>query len=132
MILYWTRKWPALKGRSRVVRWFDRFRRTLTPIGKVLPSTAPNGAPWPHTGNYIPGYPRLNVFGEADITADNSGASSDVFVKLPVWRQANAARNYLALAERRSAMEYARGKISLAGQVIQDSGLPAESFVNYF
>jgi hypothetical protein len=43
---------------------------------------APNGSPWPPTSNYVPGYPRLNVFGTAEVTADNSGGQSDLFVKL--------------------------------------------------
>jgi hypothetical protein len=48
----------------------------------IRPAKAPNGVPWPVTSDYVAGYPRLNVFGEADVVADNSGSSNDLFVKL--------------------------------------------------
>jgi len=46
------------------------------------PAAAPNGRPWPAVSGYIPGYPRLNVSGHVDVTADNSGSLNDVLVKL--------------------------------------------------
>jgi hypothetical protein len=46
------------------------------------PATAPNLSPWPQKSDYIVGYPRLNVFGLASVTADNSGGQGDLFIKL--------------------------------------------------
>ena len=46
------------------------------------PTKAPNGSAWPKTSDYIAGYPRLNVFGLASVTADNSGGQGDLFIKL--------------------------------------------------
>src|SRR5262249_58937554 len=38
--------------------------------------------PWPTGNNYIAGYPRLNVAGPANVTADNSQGARDLFAKL--------------------------------------------------
>ena len=46
------------------------------------PALAPNGSQWPQHSEYIAGYQRLNVFGPANVVADNSGGSSDLFAKL--------------------------------------------------
>jgi hypothetical protein len=46
------------------------------------PAMAPNGSPWPAQSGYVEGYPRLNVLGMAQVTADNSGTLNDVFIKL--------------------------------------------------
>jgi hypothetical protein len=56
----------------------------LLPINPLWsrPKFAPNGSEWPKESNYIAGYPRLNVFGEATIVADNSGGKNDLFGKL--------------------------------------------------
>lgn len=72
--------------------WLRPVSRVLTPIVRepVLPRNplwarpvaAPNGSPWPTRSDYIAGYPRLNVLGMASVTVDNSGGSSDLFVKL--------------------------------------------------
>ena len=61
-----------------------RFRELRLPSNPLWtrPETAPNGTPWPADSNYIAGYPRLNVFGLAVVVADNTGGSSDLFVKL--------------------------------------------------
>jgi hypothetical protein len=66
-----------------------------------LPRRRPqNGEPWPSESGYIAGFPRLNVHGEADVTADNSGASNDIFVKLvDNDRKPMVADFYAALVE---------------------------------
>lgn len=46
------------------------------------PLKAPNGSAWPEKSDYVAGYPRLNVLGPAQMVADNSGGSNDLFVKL--------------------------------------------------
>jgi len=78
--------------------WYGH-RDSLSPLSSILtpqfpeqsvpsnpfwdrPAAAPNGSPWPKTSNYVAGYPRLNVAGIADVVADNSGGSNDLFVKL--------------------------------------------------
>lgn len=43
---------------------------------------APNGSEWPISAGYVEGYPRLRSGGYSSVTVDNSGNSSDVFVKL--------------------------------------------------
>jgi hypothetical protein len=72
--------------------WVNPVSKILTPVikerglpGNPLfsrPSAAPNGSPWPTRSDYIAGYQRLNVFGMASVTVDNSGGSADLFVKL--------------------------------------------------
>lgn len=66
------------------VLW-SSHRLSLAPISHLLwtrPAVAPNGSPWPTTSNYVAGYRRLNVFGPATVTADNSRGSRDLFAKL--------------------------------------------------
>jgi hypothetical protein len=46
------------------------------------PVTAPNGQPWPAYSGYVSGYPFTATNGLSTITIDNSGNSSDVFLKL--------------------------------------------------
>ena len=43
---------------------------------------APNGNPWPRRAGYVKGYPIANTRGYSEVTVDNAGIDSDVFVKL--------------------------------------------------
>ncbi len=44
--------------------------------------TAPNGERWPAYADYVAGYPKLQADGNSQITVDNRGNASDVFVQL--------------------------------------------------
>ena len=46
------------------------------------PELAPNGSPWPVEAGYVEGYPRQRMNGLSEVTIDNTGNGSDVFVKL--------------------------------------------------
>ncbi len=48
----------------------------------VRPATAPNGANWPITSAYVDGYEVANSDGHSEVTIDNTGNASDVFLKL--------------------------------------------------
>jgi hypothetical protein len=90
-VVYWYSHPNSLRSVSRLFAPLSPVaNRTLPTITPVLPDaplwirpkTAPNGSPWPKISNYIDNYPRLDLDGMAGVTADNSGGSSDLFVKL--------------------------------------------------
>lgn len=76
-------------------------------IGYVRPPTAPNGRPWPTASGYVDGYPRERFGGYADIEADNSQGTTDVFARL-VWldgQQERVIRQIYLQRQQRFAME---------------------------
>lgn len=50
--------------------------------GYTKPLTAANGKPWPKYSNYIPGYPKFNTQGSAQLIIDNSKMPNEVVAKL--------------------------------------------------
>lgn len=50
--------------------------------GYTKTATAANGKPWPKYSNYIPGYPKFNTQGSAQLTIDNSQMPNEVVAKL--------------------------------------------------
>jgi hypothetical protein len=48
----------------------------------VRPALAPDGHPWPRNAAYLKGLPLKYKDGYSEVTVDNSGNNSDVFVKL--------------------------------------------------
>lgn len=75
-------------GQGRIEKFFEGGTAPVvyepTPHGPRYqrPKAAPNGSPWPVKSGYLAGYPRLNVGGVGQVSADNRGNTSDVFVKL--------------------------------------------------
>jgi len=57
-------------------------RRTKIHPSYIRSATEPNGHPWPTSAAYLPGYPLLASGGLSSVMIDNSGNSSDVFLKL--------------------------------------------------
>ncbi|RZA31941.1 MAG: J domain-containing protein, partial [Lysobacteraceae bacterium] len=57
---------------------------------------APSGDPWPAESGYLPGYPVGNSGNEMQVTIDNSGNPSPVFVKLyDLDRRSNVRHAYV-------------------------------------
>jgi hypothetical protein len=76
-------------GDGRLARLFVEPPRPVTnledlapPVRYVRPAAAPDGSPWPTHSGYLVKSPRLAVGGMAQVTADNRGNPTDVFVKL--------------------------------------------------
>ena len=46
------------------------------------PAEAPNGQRWPEQSGYVAGYAHRNASGLSELTIDNAGNDTDVFVKL--------------------------------------------------
>ncbi|AGG88786.1 J domain-containing protein [Rhodanobacter denitrificans] len=63
-------------------------RAPLPPIAAVQrpvylrPTLTPRGRPWPVTASYLKEFKQLHTKGMSEVTIDNSGNGSDVFVKL--------------------------------------------------
>src|SRR5207244_236064 len=68
----------------------------------VRPALAPSGTPWPRVAGYIKGLPMKNKNGYSEVSVDNTGNSSDVFVKLvsESGAQAFPARQFYIPAHR--------------------------------
>jgi len=68
------------------------YQANPTPVRSeyVMPSTAPNGQPWPVAAGYVLGYKKLHADGLSTVTVDNSQNDSNVFVKLVSLNSAQA------------------------------------------
>ncbi|AZC18565.1 J domain-containing protein [Pseudomonas sp. CMR5c] len=65
--------------------------KTVAKQAYVRSKTAPNGKPWPKIASYLAGEPQTHTKGHSEITIDNGGNNSDVFLKL-VALQGTVAR----------------------------------------
>lgn len=82
-------RYKKTEGRSNSKS--DSNWETLTSVPKPVkpvapryerPLVTPGGTPWPTTAAYLPGYYQDNSPGLSTVTVDNTGNSSDVFVKI--------------------------------------------------
>jgi len=83
----------------------------------VAPRVAPNGEPWPAQSGYVDGFPVANKGEDMQLTLDNSGNASPVFIKVyDMERRSNVRYAYVQPHDKLVVDQLSNGKYEIRYQ----------------